>query len=129
MTRTKLTIAVVLISTLTVGGLAQARPSGGGAPSLTLTAFDGGRKVKATGWYSPERNHLCPVGGKTVMLLGDATGTGTTNSQGFYNLQSERVPRGRYTVHTHVDGVMGGPYGDTVICKDVDSPDKTISVR
>lgn len=129
MTRTKATIATLVISMLTVGGLAQARPSGGGAPSLSLTAFDGGRKVKATGWYSPERNHLCPAGGKTVMLLGDATGASTTNSQGFYNLQSDRVPRGTYTVHTHVNGVMGGPYGDIVICQDVDSPNKTVAVK
>lgn len=129
MTRTKITIALVLVSVLAVGGLAQAA-NPGHRPRLTLSATDSGKKILATGVYTPDAKVQCPAGGKTVWLLGATVASGTTDSQGAYSFRTSKLygPK-NYVVYAHVNGVMGGPYGNTVICKDVDSPEVKVFIK
>lgn len=129
MTRTKVIIATLLVSTLALGGLAQAAKTGH-TPRLSLEATDFGHKILATGVYTPDQKPQCTAGGKTVMLLGATIASGTTSSTGAYSFRSSKLygPK-NYWVYTHVDGVMGGPYGDAMICKDVDSESVKVFIR
>lgn len=133
MTRTKVAIVAMLVLALSVGGAAEARnerdSSDASISTLSMAARALDTKIKAKGSYlPPAKVPECPAGGRTVMMLGDAAASGTTNPVGVYNIQTGKLPGGSYTIYTHVDGVMDGPYGGTVICTDANSDSQTVTV-
>ena len=136
-------IATLAAGLVLVGTLALSHPVASTNTLHSVTPQGSSRKIVVVGTFTPGSDAAfgvdCgPAAGRPVSVVDETTSTpfGTnqpTTAGGAYDTRTDtpdegKLTSGSHTVHTVIQGVVGGPYGAIHLCEDAVSNSLPVTI-